>query len=136
MRNFDDAEQPTDTRHTRQGDTRQGGLLAWQWALYAQVHKDRRNLVLHALTAPLFMAGTAALAASPLGGLRSGVAGAFAMVLAMVLQGRGHKLEGAPPAPFRGPFDVLARIFCEQWVTFPRFVLSGGFAAAWRSART
>ena len=27
------------------------------------------------------------------------------------------------------------RILAEQWITFPRYVLSGGFARAWRSAR-
>ena len=27
---------------------------------------------------------------------------------------------------------LLARIFAEQWITFPRFVLGGGFARAWR----
>ena len=38
------------------------------------------------------------------------------------------------PIPFRGPIDVGSRIFVEQWVTFPRFVLSGGLAQAWRAA--
>lgn len=36
--------------------------------------------------------------------------------------------------PFRSPFDVLARLVVEPWVTFPRFVLSGGFVRAWREA--
>jgi hypothetical protein len=36
------------------------------------------------------------------------------------------------PVPFRGPLDVLVRIFAEQFVTFPRFVLTGGLARAWR----
>jgi hypothetical protein len=53
----------------------------------------------------------------------------------MAVQGRGHRLEKNAPVPFRGPLDVLARIFVEQWVTFPRFVLSGGFARAWRATR-
>ena len=30
--------------------------------------------------------------------------------------------------------DWAARLFVEQWVTFPRYVLSGGFARAWREA--
>jgi hypothetical protein len=37
--------------------------------------------------------------------------------------------------PFEGPLDVLSRIVLEQWITFPRFVLSGSFARAWRDAR-
>jgi len=28
---------------------------------------------------------------------------------------------------------VRARIFLEQWITFPRFVLSGGWYHAWRA---
>jgi hypothetical protein len=35
---------------------------------------------------------------------------------------------------FRGPGDFLARFFAEQWFTFPRYVLSGRFADAWRRA--
>ncbi|MFY0580939.1 hypothetical protein ACN28S_47860 [Cystobacter fuscus] len=59
--------------------------------------------------------------------------GVVAMVGAMAAQGRGHRMESVAPVPFRGPWDVLARIFAEQWVTFPRFVLSGGFARARRA---
>jgi hypothetical protein len=56
------------------------------------------------------------------------------MALAVALQGRGHAVERTSPAPFRGPLDVVARLFAEQWITFPRFVLSGGFARAWRAS--
>jgi len=115
-------------------DTRSGGLLAWQWSLYREGHRDRRNLALHALTAPLFIAGTCALVLSPLAGVGAAVAGAAAMLGALVAQGRGHAGEAARPVAFRGPGDFVARFFAEQWVTFPRFVLSGGFAAAWRQA--
>jgi hypothetical protein len=45
-----------------------------------------------------------------------------------------HRFEPEPPAPFRSRLDFAARLFSEQWVTFPRFVLSGGFARAWRAA--
>ena len=62
------------------------------------------------------------------------LAGLVAMAVAMALQGKGHRLEQEPPARFRSPLDVIARIFAEQLVTFPRFVLSGGFARAWREA--
>ena len=59
-------------------------------------------------------------------------AGLAAMVLAVALQGRTHKRESTPPVAFRGPGDVLARLFVEQWVTFPRYVVSGELARAWR----
>lgn len=56
------------------------------------------------------------------------------MAAAVAAQGRGHAREATRPVPFRGAADVAVRIVVEQWVTFPRFVLSGGFAAAWRAA--
>jgi hypothetical protein len=54
------------------------------------------------------------------------------MLATVAAQGRGHKLEQTRPVPFRGPADFLARFFVEQWFNFPRFVLSGRFAEAWR----
>ena len=55
------------------------------------------------------------------------------MLITLAAQGRGHSVEAERPVAFRGPFDFVARFFVEQWVTFPRFVLSGGFARSWRS---
>lgn len=113
---------------------REGNLLSWQWSLYAEGHRDRRNLILHAATVPLFLLGTCAVVAAPMAGLGLAVGGLVAMVGAIAAQGRGHKGESTRPVPFNGPGDVVARLFVEQWVTFPRFVLSGGFARAWRAA--
>lgn len=111
---------------------REGGLLAWQWSLYPPGHRDRRNLLVHILTVPVFMLGTCALVLAPFAGLSLAIGGLVAMVVAMASQGSMHRREVVPPVPFRGPLDVLARIFAEQWITFPRFVLSGAFARAWR----
>ena len=113
---------------------RSEGLLAWQWSLYTDNHRDRRNLVLHALSVPVFQLGTVMAVTAPLTSLMWALPGLGAMVAVMAIQGRGHRLEGAPPAPFQGPLDIPARIFVEQWVTFPRFVLSGDFARMWRAA--
>ncbi len=110
------------------------GLLAWQWKHYPANHRDRRNLLLHGLTVPLFQVGTLLLATAPFASPWGALPGLLGMVGAVALQGRGHRIETAPPAPFRGPFDVVARLFVEQWVTFPRFVLSGDFARAWRAS--
>ncbi len=102
--------------------------------MYREGHRDRRNLAVHVLTVPLFLLGTCAvLAAAVVGGWWLAAAGLGAMALASALQGRTHKLEQTAPAPFRGPGDVLARLFVEQWVTFPRYLLSGEFARAWRA---
>jgi hypothetical protein len=38
-----------------------------------------------------------------------------------------------PPEPFTGPLNAVARIFLEQWITFPLFVLSGSW---WKAVRT
>jgi len=108
------------------------GLLAWQWASYRTAHADRRNLVVHVLTVPLFMTGTVAVLAAPFVSGWLAVAGVVGMFTAMAAQGRGHSLEASPPVAFRGPLDVVARIFVEQWITFPRFVLSGELGRALR----
>ena len=113
---------------------RPGGLLAWQWSLYPAGHTTRLNLVIHILTVPIFEIGTLALVASPAMGLGWAIPGVLMMVGAMAMQGRGHRGEPQGPAKFLGPLDVLARIFAEQWIAFPRFVMTGGFARAWKTA--
>ena len=110
---------------------REGGLLRWQWSIYPDGHRDRKNLAVHAATVPLFVAGTCLVALAPLAGVGLAIAGAAAMIGTVAAQGRGHGREAVRPVPFRGPADVAARIFVEQWVTFPRFVLSGRFREAW-----
>lgn len=111
-------------------DARPAGLLAWQWRHYGSAHANRRNLLVHAVTVPLFMAGTVALPLSVVFGPLVAASGVFAMVFAVALQGRGHRRETEAPAPFRSPFDAILRLFVEQWLTFPRYVLSGEFRRA------
>jgi hypothetical protein len=108
-------------------------LLAWQWTHYPTGHAARRNLLIHAVSMPLFLLGLVTIVAGvatrhPL----FAVAGGVLAALALAAQGRGHRGEATPPLPFRSPLDVVARLLVEQLVTFPRFVLSGGFAEAWR----
>ncbi|MFO0747788.1 MAG: terminase [Myxococcota bacterium] len=125
---------PTPTATAASADQR-GPFLAWQWAHYPENHRDARNLWVHVVTVPVFIAGLGAVVSSPFAGWWLAPAGLGAMALAMALQGRTHRLEAVPPIPFEGPGDVVRRIFAEQLVTFPRFVLSGGLARAWRAAR-
>jgi hypothetical protein len=54
------------------------------------------------------------------------------MVVSLALQGRGHRQEQVPPEPFTSPANAISRLLLEQWVTFPRFVLSGGWLRALR----
>ena len=106
-------------------------LLAWQWEGYARNHQSRANLALHIVLVPLFVAGNVALI---VGAIRldwiEALVGAGCMFASIALQGRGHQGESVPPVPFSGPGNALARIFLEQWITFPRFVLTGAW---WRS---
>jgi len=111
-------------------------LLSWQWGLYPGNHTDRANLMIHIVTAPLFIAGTLSVVMSPLYGVRSAVSGLVAMVIPLALQGRGHKRESVVPIPFLGPLDFVSRFFCEQFITFPRYVLSGGWSKALRQPRS
>lgn len=110
-------------------------LLRWQWELYPDAHKRRLTLAVHLVSAPLFVVGTLMLVAAPLLGWYLAAAGPAFMLATLMLQGWTHKQEDARPIPFLGPGDFVSRFFAEQFVTFPRFVLSGGLARAWRAAR-
>lgn len=107
---------------------RLGELAAWQWRDYPQYHQSRQNLLVHIVAVPLFLVGNAIV----LGGLFAwtwwiSAGGLLLSVAAFAVQGLGHKAEPVPPVPFSGPANVVGRILVEQWVTFPRFVLSGGW---------
>jgi len=103
-------------------------LLAWQWSDYAAKHQNRLNLLLHIVTVPFFLVGTLILLCAAITvSVAAVVVGAICMVGALAAQGRGHRLEPETPVPFDGPADFVSRFFVEQWVTFPRFVLSGGW---------
>lgn len=110
-------------------------LLLWQWEGYPQYHQSRGNLLLHIVVVPLFLVGNVALllALFQRSWLIAG-AGVIAMVVSVALQGRGHSGEPNPAVPFSSPANAISRIFLEQWVTFPRFVLSGGWRRALRAA--
>jgi hypothetical protein len=115
-------------------DTSEGGLLARQWAHYHEVHAARRNLAIHIATVPMFLAGTLAAVASPFVAWWLAPAGLVGMIAAVAAQGKGHAIEANPPLPFRSGAEAVGRIFFEQWFTFPRYVLTGRFARAWRAS--
>jgi len=106
-----------------------GGLLAWQWQHYSREHCDRANLVVHMATVPAFIAGTLACATQALhaqwfGAAVAAVVAAIALLVQEIAQGR----EAVRPAPPTGTGDAIARVFAEQFITFPRFVLMGHWA--------
>ena len=114
-------------------------LLRWQWGGYSRAHGNPMNLWLHIFTAPFFWIGTVFLVMALFKLSWSLLLLGFGFILVtLIAQGRGHKMEVNPPAPFTSPWNFVARLFMEQWITFPRFVLSGSWArnlAAGRDGR-
>ncbi len=109
-------------------------FLAAQFRDYPRVHTERANLLIHIVAVPVFDLSWVAFVAAVVG--RSPVAAAASVavaVAAFAAEGRGHALESERPISFAGPRDVVTRIFAEQFITFPRFVLSGGWLRAYRS---
>ena len=109
---------------------------------YDATHRDVSNLFVHLVAVPTFIVGSGAAALAiplalvePLVALGIFVVGALVASLSMGAQGRFHRREVAQPAPFAGPWDVAKRLLTEQWITFPRYVLDGGFTRALRDAR-
>lgn len=111
-------------------------LLQWQRDGYPKYHQSRPNLLIHIVAAPLFLVGTIIFVAAIVqSSLVSLLVALGCIVVSIALQGRGHRLEAVPPEPFSGPVNFLSRLFLEQWVTFPWFVISGGWVAAFRKKR-
>lgn len=110
-------------------------LEASPFRAYRHVHRSRKNLLVHLFAVPIFIAGTASLVFG-LVELSIGLAlgGFAAMAISMGIQGAGHATEEFKPEPFASPLDFVRRIFVEQLVTFPRYVLSGELTRAWREA--
>ena len=103
-------------------------LLSGQWRGYARYHHDRTNLLIHLVAVPVFMLANVLIVVGAL--QLSGAwlaAGVVAVLLAVALEGAGHRREPIPPEPFSSAGNFIARFFVEQWVTFPRFLLSGGW---------
>jgi len=111
-------------------------LLRWQWHGYAANHQDPLNLALHLIAIPLFLLGSALLLIGLLGlrPLLLGL-GLIGLLASLGLQAKGHRREAVAPEPFIDRRDALLRLLAEQFVTFPRFVLGGGWLRAWRSRR-
>lgn len=111
------------------------GLLRRQWEGYSRNHRSRANLLIHIVAVPGFLLGNLMLLGALLEGSRGLAVAAFLVTAtAFGAQGYGHGREAVPPEPFAGPLNAVARIFLEQWVTFPRFVLSGAWLVALRQS--
>jgi hypothetical protein len=110
-------------------------LVQWQREGYPRFHRHRGNLVLHLFAVPAFVAATLCFVAALLTlHLFLAALALVTMGAAFAIQGAGHGREENPSIPFEGPADTVSRIFAEQFVTFPWFVLSGEWARAYRDA--
>ena len=102
---------------------------------YARQHANRTNLLIHIVMVPAFVVGALSVPyAIVVMDLANAVVGAIMMLAGLGLQGSGHKKEEARPNPFAGAGDFIGRIFIEQFVTFPRFVLSGCWLRSWKAS--
>jgi hypothetical protein len=111
-------------------------LVRWQWDGYPTFHQRPVTLLIHLAAVPGFVASTLSLVVAVASLHVLGALGAlFSMVVCFLAQGIAHKREPNPAIPFDGPVDVVTRIFLEQFFTFPRFVLSGGWWRAWKAAK-
>ncbi len=103
------------------------------WTEYDRVHASRSNLALHLFAVPLFIASILSLFKYLLrGDWVSVVIVVVTAILAMALQGKGHKLEPNQPRSFNSPTNFLRRWFTEQFVIFPLFFITGRW---WRQYR-
>lgn len=109
-------------------------LLAWQWEGYGKYHRSRTNLIIHIIAIPIFVFSVLSaiyslLTLSLLGFIYS----MTSALIAFGAQGFGHSKEELPAEPFTGPKQAVMRILLEQFITFPKFVLTGGWYAAFTS---
>ncbi len=103
-------------------------LLDWQWADYSERHRNHNNLLIHIFAVPLFWLGAINFVVPLLfAGLLYSLSGLILMGLSVFIQGKGHEMEKLPPVPFGRVRDFVRRLLAEQFVTFPRFVISGGW---------
>jgi hypothetical protein len=96
------------------------GTLQRQRRAYAETHGSVANLLIHAVAVPVFWGGNGWLLVACI--QRSVPMGAIGLALtaaSLAAQACGHRLEAKRPERFLSIGDAVARIFFEQWVTFP-----------------
>ena len=111
---------------------RRDNLIEWQWSDYIPKHRDKTNLMIHMVAVPLFWAGLFQFLTFFLDWRRL-ILGPIIMILSVVLQGIGHKLEAEAPTAFEGLDDFATRFVVEQLVNFPRFVLKGEWLRSFKN---
>jgi phage terminase small subunit len=109
-------------------------LHQWQWRDYTKYHSNKTNLLIHLFAVPVFLTANLLLIFHLLAQQWAwALLSLAAMALSMILQGKGHATEAQKPVPFTSKANAFARIFTEQWLTYPRFFLSGAWWRAWQA---
>ena len=108
-------------------------VLDQQWNGYEERHRNKANLLIHIVTVPLvwFAAlqvfGGLILMLIGVGGLKMWIYAAILVTIALVAQRQGNAMEQAKTVAPANPKDFAIHAAAEQFVTFPRFVLTGGW---------
>lgn len=111
-------------------------LIQWQWDSYHEFHRSKTNLLIHIIAVPMFLIANTnlVLALYQFAWLSASISAAL-MIVSLAMQGKGHKIEITPSIPFSSPLNAIARLILEQWINFPRFVLSGAWWRAYQTSR-
>jgi hypothetical protein len=109
-------------------------LLAWQWDGYQEYHQSKANLLIHIVAVPAFLLANLHFIFRLIDGsyLMASLS-LIGMIASIAVQGIGHKKESTPSIPFSSAGNAISRLLLEQWINFPRFVLTGGWWRAWRA---
>ena len=114
-------------------------LLNKQWSDYPDRHRNKVNLLIHIVTVPLVWFAALQVFSGLIliligvGGLKMWVYAAILVAIALFAQSRGNSMEETKPAPAGDPMTFAMNAIAEQFVTFPRFVLSGGWQRNFQS---
>jgi hypothetical protein len=106
-------------------------IHAEQWNGYSERHQNKLNLLIHIVTVPLVwlaaiqVVGGLLLMLIGVGGLKFWVYAAVWIAVALFAQSYGNGLEANKPKPAASPKDFAIGAAVEQFLTFPRFVLTG-----------
>ena len=115
-------------------------LAAEQWRDYSDRHRNKVNLLIHIVTVPLvwwstfLIIGGLLLMLLGVGGLKFWVYAAVFIGLSLFAQSYGNGMEAIKPKPIGSPKDFAMNAIAEQFITFPRFVLSGDWLRNFQSA--
>ena len=112
-----------------------------QWSDYAERHRDKTHLMLKIVAVPLVWLAVIQAFGALLLLLLPGVSGFGALVWALVmvaiggfLQVRGATMETVKSRPFAMNKDYALWFAADNFVNFPRFVLTGDWLKALKGA--